>query len=517
MDIYKSNRGDFMDEREKNNTRKMPIQREGVAYIPGGHAIPPEAEQGETRKFNFVGNAAPKPEPVPAGPKLAPKKKIAPAKNTNYSIIIVVAVFVAVLAAVFVFATMFTSFLNSTAEGGTNNMVTGDAGNNLLPGHDGGLPPLDNVAPPPIAPGNVTATGLIQDIRSNRIDIYVFDIGEMRSFLAEPHSVLRDRLGNPATLPQFVPGNVVYIHHAPNSNTVETAQLSAQVRMHREITGITVEDGGRLLIGNRRYDLGNNPIVRHGGQTLALSSLDPIDLVSVGTFQDTFVTSIEVHRSHGDLLIPQNEDIIGGMVEVGTTIITALADEDMRLRVPEGQNRVVIRGENIEPFIFDVTVNRGETANLNFNGLEFSLGSLTIYTETENAVLHVGDRWQPVNEPFLMEFGVHYLLLEAVGYHPAYHTVTIGPTPQEHTINLEAITRTRGTTVSTSPAGARVYIDEEFRGLTPLFLELEVRRHVLTLEREGFLSTTDNIHVTDDGNTVFSYILVNDPAWRMFE
>ncbi|MCL2621324.1 MAG: PEGA domain-containing protein [Defluviitaleaceae bacterium] len=506
-----------MDER-KNQTRKMPIQRDGVAYIPGGHALPPEAGDGKTKKISFVdatdNDFEPEQTPVPTGPKMPPKKKVAPAKNTNYSVVMIAAVAVLGLAAVFVFATMFTGWLDSTSEPSSGGTVTGNAGNNLAGGE---LPPLEGIAPPPTAPGSVTVTGLIRDIRSNRLDIYVFDINEIRSFFIEPHSNLRDRVGSPATLPQFAMGDVVYINHAPTSNTAESAQLSAQIRHHRDITGITVEDNERLVIGNRRYDLGDNPIIRYSGQTISLSELDPIDLVTVATFQDNFVTSIEVHRSHGDVFIPANEEIQNGTVEVGTTVFSALGEGDLTVRVPSGQNRVVIRGENIEPLIFDVSVDRGGVSNLNFDGLEFRAGTLTINTDTENAILHIGDRWHPVNEAISLEFGEHELRLEAIGYHPVYQTLTIGSEPQEITINLEVVARTRNAIITTSPSEVRIYLDDQFRGLTPLSIELELGRYSLTLEREGFLSTTTTIHITEDGNTIFSYILAPDPAWVMFE
>lgn len=506
-----------MDER-RNQTRKMPTHRDGVAYIPGGHSLPPEANLGKTKKITFVdatGNDfVPEPTPIPTGPKIPPKKKIAPAKNTNYSIVMIAVVAVLGLAAVFVFATMFTGWLENTSGPGSGSMVTGDAGSNL-PGGD--LPPLESIAPPVAAPGSIAATGLIRDIRSNRLDIYVFDIGEIRSFFIEPHSTLRDRVGSPAILPQFAVGDVVYISHAPTSNTAESVQLSAQIRHHRYITGITIEDDQQLVIGNRRYDLGDNPIIRYNGQTLNLSELDPIDLVTVATFQDNFVTSIEVLRSHGDVLIPANEEILNGTVEVGTTVFSALGEEEQTIRIPSGQNRVVIRGENIEPFIFDVSISRGQVSNLSFDGLEFRAGLITINTETENAILHIGDRWHPTNEPITLEFGEYELRLEAIGYHSVYQTITIGTQPQEITINLDIVARTRNVIITTSPSEVRVYLDDQFRGLTPLSTELELGRYALTLEREGFMPVTTNIQITEDSNTIFSYILANDPAWVTFE
>ncbi|MCL2235233.1 MAG: PEGA domain-containing protein [Defluviitaleaceae bacterium] len=514
-----------MNDERKNQTRKMPIQRDGVAYIPGGHRIPPEAEQGETKKFNFVDAKTTEselvPNPVPTGPKVAPKKRVAPVKSTNYSIIMIAAVAVLGLAAVFVFATMFTSFLDSTADAGPGSVVTGDVGGGLLQGSgsgsgSGGDYYSEGAAPPPVAQGSVRAVGLIRSIGGNHLDVYLFDEDRVHRYFIEPHSTLRDRVGSPATLPQFAVGEVVYIDHAPTSNTAETAQLSARVRRFVDITGITIENNEHLIVGNYRFQLGDDPIILYNNQPITIADLDPIDLVTVRVFENSFVASIEVGRSHADVNIPANEEIVNGTVAVGTTVFATLDEGGMQVRVPTGQNRVIINGENIEPFTFDVTVSRGDIANINFDGLAFRAGSLTINTNTEEAILHIGDRWHPVNEPISLDFGEHELRLEAVGHHPAYQTVTIGAEAQEITINLEVIARTRNVIITTSPSEVRIYLDDVFRGVTPLSTELELGRYSLTLERQGFLPTTTTIHLTEDGNTVFSYILAPDPAWTIF-
>ncbi|MDR2166988.1 MAG: PEGA domain-containing protein [Clostridiales bacterium] len=497
-----------MDEREK--TRKMDA-RDGVVYIPGGHRPPPGA--GETRKIATGGLKEPK--PVAPGPKIgrrpAAAKKPArmPAKRTNYAIILVTTVFVGVIAAVFVFATVLNSVLND--DGGGNNVVVN------RPGANGGggeveQPPYATV---PTAPGSIGLTGLIREIRTNRLDLYIFETSELRSFFVESSSNLRDRLGNLVTLPQFSIGDVVELSHAPSSNSIETAQLSAQVRSYRDITGVGVDDG-MLIIGNGRYILGDAPVVRYRGEIAAISDLDPIDIVTVGIFQDRHVTAIDISRSHGEIFIPQNETILGGIVEVGTTVFMPLAAEEMRLRVPAGENRVVIRGDNIQPLIFDINVNRGATIALNFDDLAYMSGLLTVRTDIEDAILYIGDRWHPVNEELLLDFGRHSLVVEAPGFLPHEQEVEIGEEAVELTINLSPIVITRNVIIATTPPHVRVYIDDEFRGTTPLQIDLEVGRHSLTLERQGLIGTTTPINVTE-ATTTFSFMLTQDPAWPVFE
>jgi hypothetical protein len=512
-----------MDEREV--TRKMDAY-DGVVYIPGGHRPPPDA--GETRKIDagsFREPAAVTPGPrigrrpggslgadKPGGGGSAAKKAAkaprTPIKKTNYAIILVTTVFVGVIAAVFVFATVLNSVLND--DGGANGPIAGGPGANNGVGPDGGayLPPEVTIPP---APGSVSLTGLIRDIRTNRLDIYIFETGELRSFFVESHSNLRDRFGNLITFAQFDPGDVVEISHAIGSNTVEVAQLSAQVRFYRDIVGVNAEDG-ELIIGNRRYVLGSAPVVRYRGAAANITDLDPIDIVTVGIFQDRHVTAIDISRGHGEVFIPQNETIESGSIEVGTSVFTMLSEEAMTLRIPTGDNRLVIRGANIEPLIFDIYVNRGAVVPLNFDGLTYVTGSLIVRTEAPDAQLHIDDRWHPVNEAIYLDFGTHTLIVEAPGYMPFMQEVEIGPAPQEITVNLTAQVITRNVIISTNPNAVRVYIDEEFMGLTPLSIDLSLGRHEITLERTGWIGATTSIAVTDT-STIFSFMLTADPAW----
>ncbi|MCL2170476.1 MAG: hypothetical protein FWB74_10700, partial [Defluviitaleaceae bacterium] len=371
---------------------------DGVAYIPGGHKPPPD--MGETRKIN-VGDFKPapavalEPEPEPSiksdGPK-AKERKVptkTQAKKTNYAIILVTTVFVGVIAAVFVFAMVIDRLIDN---GGGGQATGGGVGANLgqtQPTPGGGITLPETTLP--VAPGSLSLTGVVQEIRSNRLDLYVFEMSEVRSFFVENTSDLRDRFGNPITFPQFAIGDVVDVGHAPHSNTIENAQISAEVRAYREITGVMV-DGDTLQIGNRRYTLSATPIVRYQNDSANISELDPIDQITVSIFQDRYVALIEIHRGHGEITLPDNESIIDGTVEVGIGIMQALGEGGMTLRVPAGQSRVTIRGSNIEPLMVDVNVPRGGLTSVSFAGLEYRAGSLIVRSNTEDAIMYIGER-----------------------------------------------------------------------------------------------------------------------------
>ena len=504
---------------------------EEAVYIPGGHRPPPpqHTDAGETRKINVGDFKAPTPKPIAPAPSVATTQK--PPKNneatkkpptkmqvkrTNYAIILVTTVFVGIIAAVFVFATLVMPLLNEGGSGNGSGAVAGGNDNNqeTTNNHndDYNLPDV----PLQVAPGSVSLTGVIRDIRTNRMDLYVFESGEVRSFFVESSSNLRDRFGNLITFPQFNLGDVVELSHAPNLNTVESAQLSAQVRAYRDITGVFVDDSGMLVVGSRRYELGDMPVVRYRGADATIDELDPIDLVTVSIFQDTHVTTIEISRSHGDIVVPVVEDVESGTIEVGTAIMAPLEEEEMTLRVPAGENRITIRGSNIEPLVIDINVPRGSEIPVVVAGIVQRTTSVTVSTNADDAVMYIGGHWFPVNEPIFLEFGTHLISIAASGYSSFEQLITVGEEPLEIDAQMTPVASTRVITLNTSPAGANVYIGGVFRGVTPLSIELEHGRHELSIERTGFIGVSQPIFVTEDESPVFNWMLATDPAWDIF-
>jgi len=504
-----------MDER-RDWTRSINNDDDGAVYIPGGHRPPPMADSGETRKIS-VGDfkATPKQAVQPAPAVTGQKTKKAPtkqqAKKTNYAIILVTTVFVGVIAAVFVFAMVF----NSMREGDSDSGGAGGVAGTTLPSNNEAN---ESDVALVVAPGSIEIAGLIQAIGNNRFDIYIFELSEVRSFFVEGATELRDRVGNLRPFTLFAVGEVVELSHAPNSNTIETARLSPQVQHLWEILGVRVEEN-QLVVGNQRYELTSNPIVRYNNELVNIAELDPIDVLTIGIFQGRYVTAIDITHGHGTVIIPYNEDIVNPTASVdGTTINVALEEgESTNLLVPSGTQRIVIRGDNIEPIIFNFDIVRGTSSTAVFAGITYRTGTLIVQSDTPDAIMHAGDRWIPLNEEVELYFGTHLITIQAFGYHSFEQEITISAEPLEITANLEAITFTRIVTITTNPALAYVYIGGIRQGQTPLNVELAPGRHQLSIELMGFLPINQPIDITADGNAIFSFPLFTDPAWVTFD
>jgi len=108
--------------------------------------------------------------------------------------------------------------------------------------------------------------------------------------------------------------------------------------------------------------------------------------------------------------------------------------------------------------------------------------------------------------------GTHYIHVAKQGYTPETITATVG----RNEIMKVPVTLSPASsgplTITSTPAGARIFLDGQDGGVTPLtFPDLALGMHTLVLKMDGYQDYTEQITVTSEGTTV-SASLVPTPA-----
>jgi len=122
-------------------------------------------------------------------------------------------------------------------------------------------------------------------------------------------------------------------------------------------------------------------------------------------------------------------------------------------------------------------------------------------------VLTIDGEEHDINEMIMLEYGVYEISVTRDGFVPFTQDVTIDSANHEITVVLEEIILTQNVTIITVPTGARIYVDYEYMGLSPISLELEQRRHTVTTALEGYESTTSDIWVTENPGPPITWVL----------
>jgi hypothetical protein len=543
-----------MDERDaKNsqNTRRVPVVRDGVGYTPSGaddfdYDFDPSAsgnigsapdenndqdqgqDLGKTRKITPApprgGIPGRNPRPTPVAPRpgsAAQKQKRAPApKKAHYAVLLVTTVFISVIAVVFVFTMVFNQWTPGEGGFGWSFDLFSRNTEEDQPERPRQPEPDEEIDQPPLTlpPGSVSFKGLLLETNpvSGRMDVYVMEDSLIRTLFVENYSALRDRFGNAITFTEFRVGDVVEIAYEEGSTVVETARVSAEVRRFSNIRDVVVNtETNELLIGNNRYIFNTRTVVMYHGETDSIADVSTVDLVTVDTFRDRNgidrVVFVDIHQGSGIIHIPENNMIIHGRVEIANTTFTALEGE-MEIRVPEGDHRVIVRGDNIEDFQYELTVARGGSATVDFEELELLAGSLTVNVADPYVNLTIDGEIHLTNSMIILDYGTYLVSVTREGFVPFEQEITIDSANHEITVALEEIIHTQNVTLITSPAGARMYLDGQYVGLSPVSIELELRRYSVTMALQGFVGGTSDIWVTEE-RPVFSWSLQADPGF----
>ncbi|MCL2398029.1 MAG: PEGA domain-containing protein [Defluviitaleaceae bacterium] len=481
------------DENKKNDhhqTKRMPT-RNGSAYSRGGQG--PD-DLASTRKIMAH------PEKGAAKP---PKK---PIWRTNTSVVLVTTVFVGILAAVFIFAVVFNHMSNSeTVEPSEPN------GGHTTEAMPPDPTPTPNVDEEPIA-GAVSTIGLVQSINpaDNRLDIYVFEDSEIRSFYAANSTIMRNKFGGVANFSAFCVGDVVEIAHIDGAETMETVRISARVDTLNDRNNVIVEpDGQTLLVGGRRFNYSPHTIVRYHGIDADITDIHPVDVVNIDIFGNKAVF-VDIQQGSGTIIIPSNDIIRQGAAEIGAATFTLVPGEEISVRVAEGEQSVTIRGANIEPFTQILNINRNGTSYVDFDDLQRLSGELTVVTEDPYVTITIDGSIIPANQAVGLYYGTYMLEVTRDGYDAYHREITMNLPEKEIAVTLESIISTRAITITTTPPGAWVFVGGDFVGTSPTIAYLDLGQHGLTLVMPGYLEASPYIMV-EAYTTGFDFVLTPAP------
>ena len=128
-----------------------------------------------------------------------------------------------------------------------------------------------------------------------------------------------------------------------------------------------------------------------------------------------------------------------------------------------------------------------------------SAATLTVETAPAGAALFVDGRFAGVSPVTVADVqpGTHLLWAERRGYVPLRQPVEVGKDTQPVRLKLRRLGQA-ALTITTDPPDVYVYLDGEFRGVTPLKLRsLPPNGHHLRLEKVNFTPVTERLELAD--------------------
>ena len=355
----------------------------------------------------------------------------------------------------------------------------------------------------------------------NTVTFLNLELGRKYTLSLDGTTGLYDKYGEGISLDQVHLGDVVDITFLKSKKHLTTLRLSSKSWILENVERYEINPvRSEVTIGSETYKLTSNTQYLAEGMALDMMDLNPADIVSFLGI-DTQILTVRVEKGHGYLRLANDENFIGGWIEVGAAQIRQIT-EDMLLLVPEGSYQVNIshRGGG---GVKSVVINRNEETLLDIGDLEIpepQYGIVLFSLDPSSADLYIDGTQVDVSGPVSLEYGVHQMIARAEGYQSVTQYIRVAEASASINVVLEASrseeeeeeTPDPSAPIATdyykvyvdAPEGAEVYLDGNYMGISPCSFRKTAGAHVITLRKTGYETRSYTVQV-DEENKDISY------------
>lgn len=346
------------------------------------------------------------------------------------------------------------------------------------------------------------------------------DLGRRYTLSYDGTTGFYDKYGESISLSQAAPGDIVDVTFLKSQKHLTTLQMSAAAWSHRNVERYEINSlRNEVTIGQEVFKLTENTQYLSSGRSIEQMDLNPSDVLS---FQglDSQILSVTVEKGHGYLRLANDENFVGGWIEIGQSVIQRIT-EDMLLVVPEGSYQVNI-SNNGSGGIKSVVINRNEELVLDIGDLEVAqpqYGMVLFSLSPSSAELYIDGSQVDTSQPITLEYGIHQMIARANGYKSLTQYLRVGQESAGVDVVLDSITEdeessstepeessTSDADTTTSyyrvyvdaPEEVEVYLDGNYVGISPCSFRKSAGSHTVTLRKTNYITRSYTIQVDEE-------------------
>lgn len=332
---------------------------------------------------------------------------------------------------------------------------------------------------------------------------------------------LYDKYGESVSLEQIQAGDIVDVTFLKSTKHLVSMKRSTQAWTNEGVSRYAIDMvRGEVTIGEDVYKLADNTQYLSMGQPIEKMDLNETDVLNFQGIGNQ-VLSVSVEKGHGYLRLLNDENFVGGWIEIGETTVKRIT-EDMLLVVPEGSYQVDIshRGGG---GVKSVIINRNEETTLDIGDLavaEEQTGILLFSVSPSGAAVYIDGTETDISEPVTLKYGIHQMIVKSDGYKSITQYIRVGQASAAVNVVLESVTTDSDTKdkdvkdVSSgsykvfvdAPEDVEVYLDGNYVGITPCSFKKVAGAHVLTLRKTGYTTRSYTVQVdSEDKDITYSF------------
>ena len=379
-------------------------------------------------------------------------------------------------------------------------------------------------------------TAVLVDINSvdNTVTLLNLDLGKRYTLSMDGTTRFADKYGKAISLEQLQEGDIVDVTFLKSRKHLTSMQLSQTAWQYDDVERYELNTvRNEVSIGGEVFQLSRDTQYFSQGHSIEKMDLNPSDIL---TFQgiDSTVLSVTVQKGHGYLRLVNDENFIGGWLEIGQAQIVRIT-EDMLVTVPEGSYQVDI-SYNGGGGTKNVVINRNEETTLDIGDLEVAeaqYGMVLFSMSPSGAELYIDGSQVDPSQPITLEYGIHQIIAKADGYKSLTQYLRVAQesagvdvqldkvdSDSEESTDSSSSTSSTGSTATTdttttyyrvhidAPENVEVYLDGNYVGISPCSFKKTSGSHVITLRKTGYETRSYTVQVDEEQKDV-SYSFVD--------
>jgi hypothetical protein len=329
-------------------------------------------------------------------------------------------------------------------------------------------------------------TGLVNEFNNRSVTLLEIGNGRTNTYEVADSTHIRNRFGATLSFSELRIGMIIDVGYDAQNMSAATLSESPQAFEFRFQNNVRVNlENARITLGNDSYDFNSQTMVRYRGDPYPISQITPMDTVTLVGYHNT-IWFVQLEGSHGFLRIEQDDKVIDGTLAIDASIFMLLKDAVEPIPLVEGTHRVVVEGQNIEPFIDNVVIRPGETLMLSLIDVVLRSAMLQVTTSEADAVIIINGEALTEPGPAEVTFGEHIIRVEKDGFMPVEQSVTVGRHFEEVFIEMTRIARNATIVIYTYPPQAEIYLNNIFIGYSPLTYETDAGFHSVVARMDGY-------------------------------
>lgn len=359
-----------------------------------------------------------------------------------------------------------------------------------------------------------TAILISTDDKESTVTLLNLNVGKKYTLNVDGTTRFYDKYGDGISFDQIKPGDIVYVTFLKSKKHLTTLAMAKNSWSYKNVDRFEMNSvRGEISIGSEIYKVTSNTQYFSGNRSIDMRDINPSDQLS---FQgiDSQVLSVVVEKGHGYLRLANDENFVGGWIEIGQSMVKRIT-EDMLLLVPEGSYQVSISNKG-GGGLKNVIINRNEETVLDIGDLtipEPQYGMVLFSLDPASAQLYIDGTQVDASAPVTLLYGMHQLIARAEGYQSITQYIRVAQESAGINVVLDAnenkeeekSSDTSAESVTDyykiyvdAPEKAEVYLDGNYVGITPCSFRKVEGAHIITLRRTGYETRSYTIQIEDD-------------------